>query len=137
MRRADKIKGVNARNFFMSIMIIAGFYSCEKAEIEEVKKARIVVEEVHNDRGGDDEEEPIIQGWVKDEDDQTPISGANVKIFHINQSNPTASRITDINGEFQMTVPTGTYYFKVTHAGSTTQTNNITVNGDMNVTIYI
>lgn len=121
----------------LTLMILAGFTtSCEKEEVAEENVARVIVTPIGDERGGDDEEEPIVHGVVED-GNGNGVANADVKIYEVGSSTPTDGEITDSNGEFTMQVPAGDYYFKVTHSGNTTTTNNISITQNVNVTIVI
>ncbi len=121
--------------FFMTLMVLAGLFSCEKYEQQELKKAEVKVTPSEM-KGGDDEEEAIIQGIVLDED-STVVIGATVTIFRTNTSTAVDTSLTDVNGQFQMKVPLGDYYFEVLEGSQVTTTDDFTIAGNSNITITL
>jgi len=121
--------------FFMTLMILAGCFSCEKYEHQGLNKAEVKVtpSEV---KGGDDEEEAIIQGIVQDEDSAVVI-GATVTIFRATTSVLVDTASTDGNGQFQMRVPFGNYYFEVLEGSEVTTTDDFTLKGNSNIRITL
>ncbi len=135
--KMNTLKLINTRNLFLTLIVLAGFAtSCEKEEVDEVNNGRAIVTHVDENRGGDDEEEPVVYGIVEDANG-TKLQGAVVKIFPVGSSNSTDTQTTNSNGEFEMTVPVGNYYFKVVYSGNTTTTNNVSITADTNITIVI
>ncbi|MFT5820552.1 MAG: hypothetical protein ACI8ZM_001795 [Crocinitomix sp.] len=133
----NTLKTINTRNLFLTLMVLAGFTtSCEKEVISEVNNGRAIVTNVDTNRGGDDEEEPILYGIVED-GNGIKLQGAEVKIYPVGSSIPMDSQTTDSNGEFEMTIPAGNYYFKVTVSSVTTTTNNVSILADTNITIIV
>ena len=131
------LKEINAKYFIMSLMIFGGVIACEKADVEaETHNGRALITLQNDNRGGDDDEEPILQGIVENSNGN-PVANADVQIFVVGSNTPYTSEISDIKGEFTMTVPAGSYFFKVISNGVTTTTNSINVNGNMNVTLVI
>lgn len=119
----------------MTLMVLAGLFSCEKHEHEEVNKAEVKITPSEL-KGGDDEEEAIIQGIVQDED-STRVVGAMVTIFRANTATAVDTLWTDGDGRFQMTVPFGTYYFEILEGVVTTTTDDFSINENSNVTITL
>lgn len=86
---------------------------------------------------GGDIEDPIIRGLVQNNLSQ-PISNANVEVFE--DGNPTSlgSVTTDSNGEFEVQVIPGGYYFKITPSGcSTTTTSVYSIGEDTDLTFTL
>jgi hypothetical protein len=128
---------INTRNLFLTLMILAGFTtSCEKEEISTEKDGRVIVTNVDANRGGDDEEEPLVHGIVEDSNG-AKLQGATVNCYPVGSTIPLDSQTTDSLGEFEMTVPAGNYYFKVIFGGATTTTNNVNITADTNITIVV
>lgn len=92
-------------------MIIAGFCSCDKEEeLTKTKQAKIELEtRPNNDRGGDDDEDPIIQGLVIRQG--IAISNPD-EISIISDSSNLVVETTQNNG-FTFKVPSGSYKIKV------------------------
>ncbi len=131
---------IYTRNFLLTLTVLATLMaSCEKVEIdvsETEQEGRVVITSTNYDRGGDDEEEPIVRGVVQT-GNGVAVSNATVKIFEDGNTSHSGTDTTNANGEFEITVPAGNYYFQVTLSGSTTTTNVITINNDYNVLIVI
>lgn len=119
----------------MTLMILVGCFSCEKYEHQDLEKAQVEVSP-WNEKGGDDEEEAIIQGIVLDED-STLVIGATVTIFRANTTTGVDTTTTDVHGEFQMTVPFGSYYFEILDGSVLTTTDDFAINSNSNVTITL
>lgn len=121
-------------------MILAGcLASCEKSDIEKQnEKGHVIVRPIGNDNrgGGDDEEDPIVDGLVED-GNGVEVPNAEVEIFEARGAVAIDSDTTDSNGIFQVVVPVGDYYFEVTSGGSTTTTDTISITQNSFVTITI
>lgn len=126
----------NNTHLFMTLVILAGiFCSCEKEQYSEPKSAKVIVTNSEV-KGGDDEEESIIQGIVQD-GDTVAIIGAQVEIFRINTTNALLTENTDSNGAFQMTVSNGAYFIEVTENGVVSTTDDFNIDGNASVVITL
>lgn len=124
-----------------TLLIIVGFCSCEKNEHEpQTLEAFLTIVNTSTDTGrdgGDDDEEPAIQGEVEDANGQ-PLSGARVELVPSGKTAAIRSEICDSQGEFAMTAPAGDYYFRVTPVGGTAQNTAVfTLLDDVTVTITL
>lgn len=121
----------------MTLLIVAGFFSCESQDFETPRTATVSIDSVDTSKGGDDEEEVIIQGVVGDENN-LPIVGADVFLYNDDGTGPLLFESTDVNGKFQMQTVVGTYYFEVIEPGGALhQTNDFTISGNTSLTITI
>lgn len=134
-----KTNKIYARNFLLTLMVLAGFTaSCEKEDVDSTctEEGRVIITDSPSDRGGEDEEYPIVRGIVEN-GSGTPISGAFVEIIEVGHTTPTDSDTTNSLGEFEVIVPAGNYFFKVTVGSTTTTTNSISITTDINVVLTI
>lgn len=73
--------------------------------------------------GGGDDEDPIIFGGVKKQNDD-PVAGATVNIYNASSPIPWASTTTDSEGEYCLNVVSDDYYLEVSAAGFSTETTS-------------
>ena len=88
--------------------------------------------------GGEDDEDPIIQGKVK-KHNFDPVDDAFVETMTAGTNVRVGSVYTNDLGEFVQQVVAGIYYFKVTVPGESTPyvTDTIHVTKDREVTIFV
>ncbi len=122
----------------LTIITIGGFCSCSKVTLEEDKTGKLCVTTIDNlEKGGDDDDDPIIQGLVLD-NEESPVSNATVHLYKAGTTTILDTDVTDSNGEFDFVVTAGDYYFKVIpQVQNPVTTNPITVTADVQVTIYV
>ena len=111
--------------------------SCEKEQLKPTEcKGKTTIE--HTKDGGDDDDDPVIRGKVKNKNSLVVIPGAGVETCSYPAGITVATKVTDSLGDFEEQIPVGIYYFKITPVGgSTVTTDTIRVNKDMNFTLYI
>lgn len=120
-----------------TLLILVGFCSCQK-DVVKVSPVELKSFEVQTlKEGGDDDEDPIVQGKVVDAD-ENPINGALVEIYEETAAFPTDSATSDSFGKFEFQVPEGNYYLMVTLTGrNPVSTDVFNVDSDMQVTIQL
>lgn len=96
-----------------TLLVLVGFASCDKVETE-VQDVNFEVENLKE--GGDDDEDPIVQGKVVNAQ-SNPINGARVDIYEENGIFPVDSMTTGSSGLFEFQVPEGNYFLMVTVPG--------------------
>lgn len=114
------------------LVLVTGIYSCEKEVVKPSNDAILEISPTVK-AGGDDDEDPIIQGFVKD-------NGVLVDsvITAIVPSGTTIPYATTSNNGFNVQVPAGTYFFEVTPQGkSTVTTDEFSVQEDVAINIHI
>lgn len=111
--------------------------SCEKEQLKPAEcNGKTTIE--HTKDGGDDDDDPVIRGKVKNKNTLVAIPGAGVETFTYSTGTKVATKVTDSLGDFDEQLPVGIYYFKVTPVGgSTVTTDTVHVNGNMNLTLAI
>ena len=111
--------------------------SCEKEESTKFRKAKIVAHD-SKEKGGEDDEDPIIRGKVR-KHNLTPIDSAYVETIGYSSNSKIGDAYTNTAGEFEQKVPIGIYYFRVTVPGNSTPfvTDTIHVHSDTNVDIFV
>lgn len=123
-----------------SLLILIGtgaiLVSCKK-ENGRVKRVRVEVG-TSNEKGGDDDEDPIIQGKVKHHN-LTPVYNATVETIRYPANVIVGTEYTDSLGEFEQQVDSATYFFRVTVPGVSTPyiTNRVLIDKDTPITIYV
>ncbi len=134
----ENLKTVKTLFTLVAMAFSVAVTSCEKEEVaKETKFGKVITTPISQTKGGgDEEEEPFIDGLVENANG-VGVAMAEVKLFEAGSSNVLQTETTDINGKFSMTVAAGTYYFKVTLLGTTTTTNNFVISQDTQVTIVI
>lgn len=100
---------VTDKLMIFTLLVLAGFYSCEKDEIKVEKQVKIEQNPLLNKDGGDDDDDPIVQGLVY----RDSVLLENVITEIIPDTSQTPIGVTNLNG-FQFRVPLGKYYLKVT-----------------------
>lgn len=121
-----------------SLVILIGMgaitVSCKKDRNAVNRKAQIVTCENQTRDGGDDDEDPIIQGKVKKQN-FTPVDDAFVETMSYGSNICVATDYTDELGEFERKVEAGIYYFKITPYGETVPFISDTVHVSQNVQV--
>ncbi|WP_430406286.1 Vmc-like lipoprotein signal peptide domain-containing protein [Fluviicola sp.] len=123
-----------------SLLILVGVgaitVSCKK---QVVKNRKTQVEVVTSKDGGEDDEDPIIQGRVKKKHSLSVIDDAYVETISYTTNEISQASYSDDNGEFEHQVPVDVYYFRVTVPGESTPfiTDTVTINENSIVTILI
>lgn len=116
-----------------TLLVLFGFCSCEKEEVKISKTSTIEINPSAAKDDGDDDDDPIIQGRVL-EDNQL-VDSVVTEIY--STSTRTLVRETGNNG-FNLQVPVGTYFFKITQEGeSLIETDDFQVLDDIDITIYL
>lgn len=132
------------KNNFMlaSLLILVGMgaitVSCRKGQnAKNYKKTQ--VELVTSKDGGEDDEDPIIQGRVKKKHSLSAIDNAYVETISYTTNEISRASYSDEDGEFQHQVPADIYYFRVTVSGESTPflTDTVHVEENSLVTILI
>lgn len=124
-----------------SLLILIGMgaitVSCDKDKTY-AKKAKLIVECSPEKDGGEDDEDPIVQGKVK-KPSGLAIDSASVKTVAYNTNIIVASTYTNSTGDFTQKVDAGIYYFSVLVPGETVPfiTDTIHVYKDKQVTIIV
>jgi hypothetical protein len=129
----------NNFKFFATLCILAGFFSsCEKVELIPGGEANILsITPLNEFRGGDDDEDPIIQGLVADSQ-QSGIASAQVELVKSGKTRAFRTTTTDTDGAFTVQAPAGDYYFRITPSGgSPSNTSVFTLTVDVSMTIEI
>lgn len=127
---------INTRNFLATLMILAGcMTSCEKEKNEELKGS-LEFTNYKTQGGGDEEEDPIIQGVALDTYD-TPIANATIRLIDNLTSNVMNTKITDVNGKFIMTAEQGEYFFTVETNNTVVTTSSFQLSQNTTVTIRV
>ncbi|MEM0997468.1 MAG: carboxypeptidase-like regulatory domain-containing protein [Bacteroidota bacterium] len=101
-----------------SISILFGLFvafSCEKIRPADLQENQPVLLAT----GGNDDDDPIIQGYVKN-DQATAIIGADVYVHDAELGVIAAQTLTDANGYFEMQVDSGDYSIEVAASGYST-----------------
>ncbi len=125
--------------FFATLLILASLIpSCKKVEIIPGDEANIVsITPLNELRGGDDDEDPIIQGLVVD-GEQNAVPNAQVELVKSGRTNAYCTTTSDSSGEFTVQAPAGDYFFRITPSGSDpTSTSVFTLTVDVSMTIEI
>lgn len=122
-----------------SLVILIGMgaitVSCKKDRNAVNRKGQVTCENPTRD-GGDDDEDPIIQGKVRKQN-FTPHEDAFVETMAYGSNIRVATDYTDELGEFERKVEAGIYYFKITPYGETVPFVSDTVHVNHNVQVTI
>ena len=133
----DKMKSSNIMLASLLILIGVGAItvSCRKQQFN--CKAKVEITPVKN--GGEDDDDPIIQGRVKKKHNLSPIAGAYVETISYSSDSVVRSSYSNDEGEFKQQVPANTYYFRVTIPGGSKQfiTDTVGINANSLVEIVI
>lgn len=134
----NNLKLTNTKHFLMTLMILAGtLCSCHKEEVEQEKRGKATITHLSQTKEGDDEEEGILQGTVSFSGGG-PVANVAIDLYISGTTEVLMSDTTDSNGEFEMTVPYGTYFIEIIEANSnSTKTNEFTIIGNANLSIVI
>lgn len=115
-------------------MVTTVLFSCEKEQNNVDKRLDVQVSEMQLKDGGDDDEEPIVQGIVF-QSDSSLASGVYTEILP--ESSTTVLNATTANPS-SFHVPEGTYYLRITPSGqSPILTNVFAVTSNVTVTVYL
>ena len=110
--------------------------SCHKEDIKPTPKGKAEVNYPIQTRDGDDDEESIILGIVKD--NGTPQQDVRVNLIPEFNTVPIDQDTTDVNGDFEVGGEDGNYFFELIETnGDTTTTNVFTLSGDTTMTIEL
>lgn len=124
-----------------SLLILVGMgaitVSCKKEQVIKSRKAQVEVVTLKD--GGEDDDDPIIQGRVKKKHNFAPIDNAYVETIAYSSDNTIRTSYTDSDGAFEHQVPASIYYFRVTVPGESTPiiTDTVHVSSNSSVTILI
>lgn len=115
-----------------TILVVIGFCSCDKDE--SVENKRVTLKITHQEaKGGDDDDDPIVQGVVLDGD----TLAENVVIAIIPEFSEIPVDVINVN-HFSFQVPVGNYYLKLTQAeNEPIQTEVFNVAEDIQVTVHL
>ena len=119
------------------MLVLVGFCSCQKEEVNASKTESVSLEFQNLKEGGDDDEDPIVQGKVVDGEDN-PVGNAFVEIYEDGAAFPLDSTTTDATGEFEFQVPMGSYYLMVTLPGQNPVSSDVfEVESNVQITIEV
>jgi len=122
----------NEKLLIFTLLVLVGFCSCDKKDVRKNQKARVEVISTARE-GGDDDEDPIIQGFVYDQG--VLVDSVRTSIIPAGTNDTLAS--TEDNG-FTMQVPPGSYYFEVAPDGKdSVTTDDFSVLSDMEIHIHL
>ncbi len=128
------------KKMICALLIVVGFCACTKEECQKSGRASLAVVSTNSGfsrDGGDDDEEPAIQGLVMDSSGNT-LSGAKVELILENKVDPIRTEVCDTRGMFEMTAPVANYYFRVTPVGGeSSNTEVFALVEDVHVTIIV
>lgn len=114
-------------------LCLVGVYSCQKEDVRPTAGNDINITPLGFRDGGDDDEDPIIQGYIKK--DSVLVDSVRTFIF------PTGSQafvFQTENSNFEAQVPKGSYFFQfISSVGDTTTTSDYWVGGDMEITFNL
>lgn len=131
----------NHKFMIASLLILVGMgaitVSCKKEQ--SVKNRRAQVEVVTLKDGGEDDDDPIIQGRVKKKHSLSAIDNAYVETITYSTEKVVNASYSNNEGGFEHRVPVNMYYFRVTVPGQTTPfiTDTVRINENSMVTIFI
>jgi hypothetical protein len=116
-----------------TLLVLVGFCSCEKDSVKPSKSAVVEINPLFLKEGGDDDEDPIIQGHIFD--DGILVDTVTTSII------PAGSQIpirTTTDNSFQEQVPNGTYFFEITPEGEDpVTTGNYVIDDDVEIRVYL
>lgn len=74
--------------------------------------------------GGDEDDDPIIQGDIAD-GESNPVPNASIELFKDGDTTASQTTTSDSNGDFSFQTPTGDYFIKATPTGLPTVTTSV------------
>ncbi|MCJ8289270.1 MAG: hypothetical protein HRT58_08130 [Crocinitomicaceae bacterium] len=119
-------------NLIFTLLVVIGFCSCNKDEFAKNERGHLTITPSEA-KGGDDDDDPIVQGIVLDNDTLV----VDVVTAIIPEFSETPVDVTNANG-FSFQVPRGNYYLKVTQAeNEPIQTEVFNVTEDISLTVNL
>ena len=115
-----------------TLLVVIGFCSCNKVELTQNERIPVVVKP-SDTKGGDDDDDPIIQGIVLFDD----TVALDVVTAIIPEFSEIPLDVTTANG-FLFQVPRGNYYLKVTQAENEPELTEVfSITENISVTINL
>ena len=116
----------------LALFAVIVFGSCTKQETKPNESALVTIQPLGT-KGGDDDDDPIVQGIVLEDD----TIALDVVTAIIREGTSIPLDVTNANG-FSFQVPRGNYYLKVTQASNDPVcTDLFSVSEDMYVTVNL
>lgn len=120
-----------------TLLVLVGFASCEKEENILTQEENVIFEVLQLKEGGDDDEDPIVQGVVTDRQ-ENPLEGVLVEIYEQDGIFPVDTEITSEDGLFSFQVPKGKYFLMVTPPNQNPVTSDVfNLVSNMSITVQV
>lgn len=134
------MKNNNNYKLLFTILMLTGLFACGKEETiksEVTKTAKVTITSIAEREGGDDDEDPVIQGIILNALSET-VSSATVELIPKNGIEFVDVDLTDNDGQFSLVGETGSYFIKVILEGGTTViTEDFSLTENISITIEI
>jgi len=130
-------KLTHTKHFLMTLMILAGMFSCQKETIKPNETGEISATSQMHTKEGDDDEEVILQGGVTT-GSSIPVPNARVYLYKSSDTTFVNTDTTDTNGQYEMLVLPDTYFIEVIETNqNSTKTGNFDVESDTTINIVV